>query len=59
VACVVENGKKDIDQKLRVDIGSIWKFLKDKNDQVIEFEVTFEISGQAEFIYDSRRIRYP
>ena len=46
MACVVENGKKDIDQKLRVDIGSIWKFLKDKNDQVIEFEVTFEISGQ-------------
>ena len=53
VACVVENGKKDIYQTLRSDIGSMRKFLEKQKSSGHRVELAFEISGQAGFIYDS------
>ncbi len=53
VACVVENGKRDIYQTLRSDIGSMRKFLKKQKSSGHRVELAFEISGQAGFIHDS------
>ena len=53
VACVVENGKKDLYQTLRSDIGSMRKFLEKHKSSGHRVELAFEISGQAGFIYDS------
>jgi len=53
VACVVENGKKDIYQTLKSDIGSMRKFLEKQKSSGHRVELAFEISGQAGFIYDS------
>jgi transposase len=53
VACVVENGKKDIYQALGPDIESMRKFLIKHKQSGHRVELVFEISGQAGFIYDS------
>ena len=53
VACVVENGKKDIYQTLGPDVESMQRFLKEQKRAGCRVELAFEISGQAGFIYDS------
>ena len=53
VACVVENGKKDIYQTFSADIGSMRKFLLSQKQPGGRVELAFEISGEAGFIYDS------
>jgi len=53
VACVVENGKKDIYQTVGPDIGSMKKFLLQQKRCNSKRHLVFEISGQAGFIYDS------
>ena len=47
VACVVENGKKDIYQTLGADIESMRKFLKEQKQFGDRLDLVFEISGQA------------
>ena len=53
VACVVENGKKDIYQTLGPDVESMQRFLEEQKRAGHRVELAFEISGQAGFIYDS------
>lgn len=52
VACVVENGKKDLYQTLGPDIGSMRKFLLSQRRGDGRVHLAFEISGQAGFIHD-------
>jgi transposase len=53
VACVVENGRRDIYETIGPDIGSMRKFLTKQKQTGVPVELAFEISGQAGFIYDS------
>lgn len=53
VACVVENGKKDLYQTIRPDIVSMRRFLISQKQTGYKIHLAFEISGQAGFIYDS------
>jgi len=53
VACVVQNGKKDIYATFGPDIVSMKKFLAQQKQDHSKTHLTFEISGQAGFIYDS------
>lgn len=53
VACVVQNGKKDIYATIGPDVGSMKKFLAKQKHDNSRIHLTFEISGQAGFIYDS------
>ena len=53
VACVVQNGKKDLYATISSDIGSMKKFLQQQRHNCGKVHLTFEISGQAGFIYDS------
>ena len=53
VACVVQNGKKDIYATIGPDIGSMKRFLRQQKRDHSRVHLTFEISGQAGFIYDS------
>lgn len=53
VACVVENGKRDIYETLGPDVGSMRKFLLKQKQSGVWVELAFEISGEAGFIYDS------
>jgi transposase len=53
VACVVQNGKKDLYATIGSDIGSMRKFLQQQKHNSGKVHLTFEISGQAGFIYDS------
>jgi len=53
VACVVENGKRDIYETLGPDVGSMRKFLLKQKHSGDRVELAFEISGEAGFIYDS------
>ncbi len=53
VACVVENGKRDIYETLGPDVGSMRKFLLSQKQSGVRVELAFEISGEAGFIYDS------
>lgn len=53
VACVVQNGKRDIYQTLGPDVVSLRRFLKGQKKSGDRVELAFEISGQAGFIYDS------
>jgi transposase len=52
VACVVQNGKKDVYATIGSDIKSMKKFLQQQREDRIKVHLTFEISGQAGFIYD-------
>lgn len=51
-ACIVQNGKKEVHQTLASDIDSMRKFLKEQQ-HTGKVHLTFEISGQAGFLYDS------
>jgi len=53
VACVVQNGKKDLYATIGSDIGSMRKFLIKQKAVGCKRHLVFEISGQAGFIYDS------
>ena len=53
VACVIQEGQKDIYDSIGPDIGSMKKFLRQQRDSHSRVHLTFEISGQAGFIYDS------
>jgi transposase len=53
VACVVQKGKKDIYATIGPDIGSMRNFLAMQKQDHNKVHLTFEISGQAGFIYDS------
>jgi transposase len=53
IACVVQNGKKDIYQTLGSDIESMKNFLLQQKRDDNKVHLAFEISGQAGFIYDS------
>ena len=53
VACVVQNGKKDIYATIGPDIGSMKNFLARQKQDHSKVHLTFEIGGQAGFIYDS------
>ena len=53
VACVVQNGKKDIYATIGPDIESMRKFLIQQKQDHSKVHLTFEISGTAGFIYDS------
>jgi transposase len=53
VACVVQNGKKDIYVTIGADIESMRKFLAQQRQDHSKIHLTFEVSGQAGFIYDS------
>ena len=53
VACVVENGKKDLYAMIGSDIESMRKFLAQQKHDSGKIHLVFEISGQAGFIYDS------
>lgn len=51
-ACIVQNGKKEIHRTLTSDIDSMRKFLKEQL-HIGKVHLTFEISGQAGYLYDS------
>lgn len=53
VACVVQNGKKDTYAAIGPDIGSMKRFLQQQRQDHSKVHLTFEISGQAGFVYDS------
>lgn len=53
VACVVENGKKEQYTTIGPDIESMKKYLRQQRTEDCRIHLTFEISGQAGFIYDS------
>ena len=53
VACVVQNGKKDLYATIGPDIGAMRKFLVQQQHNSGKVHLVFEISGQAGFIYDS------
>ena len=53
VACVVQNGKKDVYATFGPDISSMKKFLQNQKHSAGRVHLVFEVSGQAGFIYDS------
>ena len=52
-ACVVQKGKKDRCTTLKTDIGRMENFLKQKCRSAEKLHLTFEVSGQSGFLYDS------
>jgi hypothetical protein len=53
IACVVQNGEKDRFAKFDSDIESMKKYLKQERTDGSKTHLTFEISGQAGYLYDS------
>ena len=53
VACVVEAGRRDIYATIGPDIVSMREFLVQQRQGSGKLHLTFEVSGQAGFIYDS------
>lgn len=53
VACVVQNGKKDMYATIGSDIESMRKFLIQNKHDSSKIHLVFEVGGQAGFIYDS------
>ncbi|UCG49888.1 MAG: transposase [Phycisphaerales bacterium] len=53
VACVSQKGKKERYKKTDSHIESTRKFLKQQNTAGCRLHLTFEVSGQAGFLYDS------
>ena len=53
VACVVEKGKKERFATIRADIPVMRRYLQQQKCGGYQLHLTFEISGQAGFIYDS------
>ena len=53
VACVVQKEKKDIYATIGSDVESMKKFLLSQRETGTKIHLTYEISGQAEFLYDN------
>lgn len=53
VACVVEKGKKERFATIRTDVSAMRRYLQQQRCGGHRLHLTFEISGQAGFIYDS------
>jgi len=53
VTCVVQKGEKEMYSTIGCDIQSMRKYLKQQKADGSRVHLTFEISGQAGFIYDS------
>jgi transposase len=53
VACLIEKGKKERYQKLQTDIKSMRKYLEQQRTGDSKLHLTFEVSGQAGYLYDS------
>ena len=53
VACIIEKGKKERFSKLKTDIKEMRKYLKQQKTANSRIHLTFEISGQAGYLYDS------
>jgi len=53
VACIIQKGKKERYKKISTDIKSMREFLKQQNTPGSRVHLTFEVSGQAGFLYDS------
>ena len=53
IACVVQNGEKDRFSKIDSDIDSMKEYLKQERADGSKTHLTFEISGQAGYLYDS------
>ena len=53
VACVVEKGRKERFATIRTDVSAMRRYLQQQRCGGHRLHLTFEISGQAGFIYDS------
>jgi transposase len=53
VACIIENGKKERYQKLDTDIKAMRTYLNQQKTDASKIHLTFEVSGQAGYLYDS------
>jgi transposase len=53
VACVVQKGKKEVYATMGSDVQSMRNFLKAQKADGSRVHLTFEVSGQAGFLYDS------
>jgi transposase len=53
VTCIVEKGKQDRFQTLSSDIQSMRAYLKQQKTDHARLHLTFEISGQAGYLYDA------
>ena len=52
VACIVQNGKKDVYQTMQTDVGVMRYWLKKQRKINENIHLTFEVSGQAGWLYD-------
>jgi transposase len=53
VACVVQQGKKDAYRTLKTDVQQMQAYLQELGKDGSRLHLTFEISGQAAYYYDS------
>ena len=53
VACVIQKGERDRYTTLKTDIGQMKSFLQQQRRPGEKLNLTFEISGQAGYMYDS------
>lgn len=52
VACVVQNGKKDVYETMQTDVKIMRYWLKKQRRSKDKLHLTFEVSGQAGWLYD-------
>jgi len=55
VACVVEQGRKDMYQTMKTDVKEMREYLKQQKEEGCQVHLTFEISGEAGYRYDALR----
>ena len=53
VACVVQKGEKDRCTTFKTDIGQMTSFLQQQRRSGEKLNLTFEVSGQSAYLYDS------
>lgn len=53
VACIIQKGQKDRYKTIQTDIESMREFLQQQKTPGSRVHLTFEVSGQAGFLYDS------
>jgi transposase len=53
VACILQKGKKDRYKTMQTDIETMQQFLQQQRTPGSRIHLTFEVSGQAGFLYDS------
>ena len=52
VACIVQNGKKDIYDTIPTDVAKLRAWLEYQRKPGDKLNLTFEVSGQAGWLYD-------